>query len=51
MAFVLSPMIERAGRQVIAIFLHRPAFWCFIVLGLVVIWASQRLAIRGEVTD
>jgi putative tricarboxylic transport membrane protein len=55
LAFVLGPMIERAGRQVIAIspdlLLHRPAFWCFIALGLVVIWASQRLAIRGEVTD
>jgi putative tricarboxylic transport membrane protein len=55
LAFVLGPMIERAGRQVFAIspelLLHRPAFWAFIVLGLVVIWASSRLAVRGELSD
>lgn len=55
LAFVLGPMIERAGRQVIAIspelLLHRPAFWAFIVLGLGVIWASRRLAVRGELVD
>ena len=55
LAFVLGPMIERAGRQVIAIspelLLHRPAFWVFVVLGLGVIWASNSLAVGGEVSD
>jgi putative tricarboxylic transport membrane protein len=55
LAFVLGPMIERAGRQVLAIspelLLHRPAFWVFIVLGLTVIWASRRLSVGGDLTD
>jgi putative tricarboxylic transport membrane protein len=55
LAFVLGPMIERAGRQVIAVspdlLLHRPAFWFFIALGLAVIWVSYRFTIRGELTD
>lgn len=55
LAFVLGPMIERAGRQVIAIspdlLLHRPAFWLFIALALAVIWVSYRFTIRGELTD
>ena len=55
LAFVLGPMIERAGRQVIAVspdlLLHRPAFWFFIALGLAVIWISYRFTIRGELTD
>jgi len=54
-AFVLGPMIERAGRQVIAIspdlLLYRPAFWLFIALGIGVIWLARRFAIRGELTD
>src|SRR3569623_830930 len=45
-AFVLGPMIERAGRQVIAVspdlLLHRPAFCFFIALGVVVVWLSLR---------
>ncbi|MGE3988117.1 tripartite tricarboxylate transporter permease [Pseudorhodoplanes sp.] len=55
LAFVLGPMIERAARQVIAVspdlLLHRPAFWLFIALGILVIWASHRFAVRGELTD
>jgi putative tricarboxylic transport membrane protein len=55
LAFVLGPMIERAGRQVLAIspelLLHRPAFWVFIVLGVTVIWASRRLSVGGDLTD
>jgi putative tricarboxylic transport membrane protein len=55
LAFVLGPMIERAGRQVIAVspelLLHRPAFWMFVALGLGVIWASHRLTVRGELSD
>lgn len=55
LAFVLGPMIERAGRQVIAIspdlLLHRPAFWLFIALALAVIWVSHRFTLRGELTD
>jgi putative tricarboxylic transport membrane protein len=54
-AFVLGPMIERAGRQVIAVspdlLLYRPAFWFFIVLGGVVIWLSRRYTVRGEIAD
>jgi putative tricarboxylic transport membrane protein len=55
LAFVLGPMIERAGRQVMAVspelLLHRPAFWAFVALGLGVIWASRRLAVRGALGD
>jgi len=55
LAFVLGPMIERAGRQVLAVspdlLLHRPAFWFFMVLALIVIWASYRFTMRGELTD
>ena len=55
LAFVLGPMIERAGRQVIAIspelLLQRPAFWLFIAFGLGVMWASRRLVVRGELAD
>lgn len=55
LAFVLGPMIERAGRQVIAVspdlLLHRPAFWFFIALALGVIWVVYRVTIRGELTD
>jgi putative tricarboxylic transport membrane protein len=55
LAFVLGPMVERAGRQVIAIspdlLLHRPVFWLFMVLGAVVIWAARRLAVQGDLTD
>jgi putative tricarboxylic transport membrane protein len=55
LAFVLGPMIERAGRQVIAVspelLLHRPAFWVFVALGFGVIWASGRLAVQGALSD
>ncbi len=55
LAFVLGPMIERAGRQVIAVspdlLLHRPAFWVFVVLALSVIAVVYRFTIRGAVAD
>lgn len=47
LAYVLGPIIETAGRQVLAIsptlIFERPIFWVFIVAGLVVIWFSKHL--------
>jgi putative tricarboxylic transport membrane protein len=55
LAFVLGPMIERSGRQVLGVspelLLTRPVFWLFIPLGAVIIWVSRRLTIRGEIDD
>lgn len=55
LAFVLGPMVERAGRQVIAVspdlLLHRPAFWIFIALALAVIGAVYRFTVRGALAD
>lgn len=52
LAYVLGPLIERSAKQVLAIspglLLERPAFWVFILMGLMMIWFSRRLQVPLE---
>jgi putative tricarboxylic transport membrane protein len=47
LGFVLGPMVEQSGRQVMdispALLLGRPVFWLFLVMGMLVMWFSRRL--------
>jgi len=55
LAYVLGPMIEQSGRQVLAIspglLLERPFFWVCMLVAAGIIWISRRLAVREDVTD
>ena len=47
LAYVLGPLIESSGRQVLAVgpalLLERPIFWAFVALGALALWASRGL--------